>query len=373
LQRVERAPAYRGEVVYIYAFDIAYELKRREIVEVLGQPVAQFAVDASKRNPRRLFFYRTQMIRLPALERLGPRGPIRLERAIKLLPVGALSVTVRVPFEVERIEDLVAYHDLRFADGVSLYDEVVELAEQVRVELQPYCVKPAERLNNEEAYTVFCLQSPLPGAGASAQEWMQANRRAVAALLTEEPHVQNLSEQESEDSTNKFISYYDTDLVVIDWDAALVIDEPRHFAETVYLMELANVQLAELEAYDEILDGVVDRSYRDLARRPPLLGYGHPVQQSLREIRIDLARLSDELQNSTKFIGDWHMARIYRAISERFHLADWHKMIDQKLETLDNMYQLLQSDRNNRMMITLEIMIVVLFIIDVVIIFMHGQ
>ena len=47
----------------------------------------------------------------------------------------------------------------------------------------------------------------LPGAGGSAQEWMQANRRAVAALLTEEPHVQNLSEQESEDSTNKFISY----------------------------------------------------------------------------------------------------------------------------------------------------------------------
>src|SRR5438094_10440275 len=98
---------YTGEVVYIYAFDVAYEMTRRPVRELLGQPVAQFVVDASKRSPRHLFFYRPQMVRLPPLERLGPNGPIRVERVIKLLPVGALSVTVRLPFEVERIEDLV--------------------------------------------------------------------------------------------------------------------------------------------------------------------------------------------------------------------------------------------------------------------------
>src|SRR5205807_3788875 len=95
---------YAGEVVYIYAFDVAYEMTRRPVRELLGQPVAQFMVDASKRSPRHLFFYRPQMVRLPALERLGPHGPVRMERVIKLLPVGAISITVRVPFEVEHIE-----------------------------------------------------------------------------------------------------------------------------------------------------------------------------------------------------------------------------------------------------------------------------
>src|SRR5437588_7546622 len=103
-QTVERkAPAtkrYVGEVVYIYAFDVAYEMTRRPVRELLGQPVAQFVVDASKRSPRHLFFYRPQMVRLPPLERIGPSGPVRMERAIKLLPVGALSITVRVPFDV---------------------------------------------------------------------------------------------------------------------------------------------------------------------------------------------------------------------------------------------------------------------------------
>ena len=50
------------------------------------------------------------------------------------------------------------------------------------------------------------------------------------------------------------MSYYEHDLVVVDWDAALVIDEPSQFDQTLYLMELANLQLAELEAYDRILD-----------------------------------------------------------------------------------------------------------------------
>src|ERR1044072_3088166 len=103
-----------GEVVYLYAFDVAYEMSRLPVNQLLGQPVAQFVVDASKRSPRQLFFYRPQMVRLPPLERLGPRGPIRLERTVKLLPVGAVSITVRVPFSVKSLDELVAFHDLRF-------------------------------------------------------------------------------------------------------------------------------------------------------------------------------------------------------------------------------------------------------------------
>src|SRR6266850_8222309 len=88
--------SYSGEVVYIYAFDVAYEMKRQPIRELLGQPVAQFSMDASKRSPRHLVFYRPQMVRLPPLERIGPHGPIRLERIVKILPVGAVTITEHV-------------------------------------------------------------------------------------------------------------------------------------------------------------------------------------------------------------------------------------------------------------------------------------
>ena len=77
-----RSRRYLGEVVYVYAFDVAYDMTRQPVRELLGQPVAQFIVDASKRSPRHLFFYKPQMVRLPPLERLGPHGPIRVERAV---------------------------------------------------------------------------------------------------------------------------------------------------------------------------------------------------------------------------------------------------------------------------------------------------
>jgi hypothetical protein len=364
-----KARGYKGEVVYIYAFDVAYEMVRQPVRELLGQPVAQFVVDASKRSPRHLFFYRPQMVRLPPLERIGPGGPLRVERVVKLLPVGAISITIRVPFEVDRIEDLVGYHDLQFSNG-SLHDEVRRLADEVRRELNPYYIRPIPQLADEEAYTVFCIESPLlsdDGTALNAEHWWRANRRAVASLLTQEPDIDHLSKQEADESTGRYLSYYEHDLVVMDWDAALIIDERQNFDETLYIMELANLQLAELEAYDRILDHALERSYRDLTARP-IRGRVEMLRE-LRELRIDLARFSDELSNITKFFGDWHLARIYENISARFHLTDWHKTLDGKLKTLDDLYQLLNHDRMNRWMLGLEITIVLLFVIDLVILF----
>ena len=361
---------YVGEVVYLYAFDVAYDMTREPVQELLGQPVAQFSVDANKRIPKQLFFYKPQMVRMPPIERIGPFGPVRVERVIKLLPVGAISITIRVPFAVSHVEDLVVFHDFQFSNG-SLHDEVRQLAEEVVNELKSFYIRPHPQLYEEEAYTVFCIAAPLATADGkflNAERWFHAHRRQVAALLTQEPDVAKLSTQESNESTGKYLSYYDNDLVVIDWDAALIIDEPRDLDETLYIMELANVQLAELEAYDRILDEVLDRSYRDLGEHP--LRSRSDVLRELRELRVDMARFNDELSNITKFFGDWHLARIYENISARFHLSDWHRTIENKLKTLDDLYQLLKHDQTTQWMMILEAAVVVLFVIDLVILFL---
>ncbi len=114
---VPKGRIYSGEVVYIYSYDVAYDMTCQPIRVLLGQPVEEFTVGANKRSPRQVFFYRPQMVRLPPVERIGPHGAVQVERVVKLLPVGAISITVRVPFAVNRIEDLVVYHDLQFSNG----------------------------------------------------------------------------------------------------------------------------------------------------------------------------------------------------------------------------------------------------------------
>lgn len=365
--------SYRGEVVYFFAFDIAYEMRRQPLRTLLGQPVTEFVLDTSKRTPRQLSFYRPQMVRLPVLELARPRGAVRIERTLKLLPAGALSIGVRVPFTAERLDELVNYHDLAMVGG-SLSDEVRKLAEEVCRELQPHLVRPHAHLAADEAYTVFCLESPLLDGEREtvrAEEWFAAHRREVAALLTEEADPERLSRQETEESTARYLSYYGHDLVVVDWDSALLLDEPKNFPEALHLMELANLQLAELEAYDRLLDDSLEQAYRDMRSRG--LRSRAAMLRDLRELRIDLTRLSDELSNTTKFFGDWHLARLYEALASRFHLGDWHRSIDEKLHALGELYGLLAQDRTNRLMLILEVTIVLLFIADILMLLLRGR
>jgi len=54
------------------------------------------------------------------------------------------------------------------------------------------------QLAEEEAYTVFCIESSVlteEGAALSAENWWRANRRAVALLLTQEPEIDLLSKR----------------------------------------------------------------------------------------------------------------------------------------------------------------------------------
>ena len=102
-------PRYTGEVVYLFAYDIAYEMGRDPIDSLFGQPFSQFTVDSTRRNPRHHLFYQPRMVRLPTQERLGPKGQVHVQREVKLLPIGALSIRFRVPFAVDHLEDLVAY------------------------------------------------------------------------------------------------------------------------------------------------------------------------------------------------------------------------------------------------------------------------
>jgi hypothetical protein len=367
--RPTAAPRLVGEVVYMFAFDVAYELKNYPHAELLGHQVIQFAVDSSKRTPKQLFFHRPQMLRFPPMEKLTTRGLIKLQWLVKLLPVGALSVTVRVPFEAGSVDELVDYHDIRFNDGRGIHDEARAIAEQVRAALLPYMVRPRSGLSDEEAYTVFCIETPDPTdepQNFDADRYLKANRRQIANLLTEESDPQLLSDQECDESTSTALSYSRRDIAVFDWDAALVIDERSQFDQTLYVIELANLQLTELEAYDRLLDDVIDHAYTDVAAKGVKRWLAGTTQRELRIIRVDLARLSDELGNISKFVGDYHAARMYQGLASRFHLGEWQKVIDHKLLTLDHIYQLLASDRMNRWMLVLEVMIVLMFLFEIV-------
>ena len=270
--------AFRGEVVYFFAFDVAYDMRRTTLATLLGRRLEPFHVDARKRGPRGQTFYRPLTARLPELRRTVAGQPLVLQASIKVLPIGALSVMLRVPFTAPSLGGMHRWHDPVFDEGGTLEQWVIDTVEQARAELAVHTVRPHSRLPEGEAYTVFCLDAASPGMEGSAAAWLEGNRPAVAALLTKEPDPAVLSDQEIAESTNRWLSYYRHDLVVSDWDASLVIDRPPDFDEALYVMELANMQLEELEAYDAFIDDGLERAYPRLERPPQSASWRDPAR-----------------------------------------------------------------------------------------------
>lgn len=363
-----------AEIVYLYAYDIGNEADLPAIERMMRGAAERFDLGRIKDAPRDFPVFQPLGVQLNPVEVDGPQGRIRLVPSIKLFAVGAMSVKVRVPVQVQSLAGLANYRDLRLPDGVSLADKAQELGRQVFDRIRSHLDTPVRDLALPEGYTVFCVPAPIAG-GENAEEWLARNERDVAALLVGETDPACLSTQEVRETTEYNYSYYKHDLAVVDWDAALLVDAPKDYNDTLYVMELANLQLEELRAYDRQLDGVLDKAYDDVERaaRPFVFGARQRVLNGLRQITMDLAKVADELGNITKFFGDWHLARIYMGCSARFHLAEWEKTVGAKLRALDALYTRLLNDSNNRVMLWLEASIVALFIIDLAIIIVLGN
>jgi len=81
---------------------------------------------------------------------------------------------------------------------------------------------------------------------------------------------------------------------------------------------------------------------------------------------MDITKMSEELTNITKFVGDWYLARVYLSCKHRFHLGHWEATVDQKLHEIDRLYTLAHEGVNERRMLVMEAAIVALFVFEVV-------
>ena len=79
---------------------------------------------------------------------------------------------------------------------------------------------------------------------------------------------------------------------------------------------------------------------------------------------MDVTKLADEVTHITKFFGDWYLARVSRGPRGGFHLDQWRASVQERLGQLDGLYGVVQSEQYEHRMLWLELIIVVLFILD---------
>lgn len=354
----------KGTVVYLYAFDVANEIRTSQVREVLSQKPFPFQIRVGVAAPRDVPIYSPLTISLTPVTCASNLGAITLKPFVKVFDVGAISVSYEVAFEKDSLSDLVPYHQLKVAnDPLSALAE--KLAAEVAKSLLPYMIKPNPDRAPVEAYTAFCLSE----VGDPVGEWIRGRRAQIAGLLNEERDPGRLAERQVDETLSHSLAYSRDDVAIIDWDAALVIDAGGYVDDVLYMIELANLQLEEYRLLDDRLDRLFIHAYEDLERRATfwsLLFSSDARLSSVRRIRMDITKMSEELSNITKFVGDWYLARIYLSCKHRFHLGHWEASVDQKLHEIDRIYSLVHQGINERRMLVLELAVLALFLFELI-------
>ncbi|GMV80989.1 MAG: hypothetical protein AMXMBFR7_21730 [Planctomycetota bacterium] len=366
--------AYTGETIFLRIYDLGGTVNLPQARAALG-PLAEGAAPKTPRSaPEYVNFGEPLALNLSALGlELGDAAgrPVRL--SARLHEVGGLALMLRVPVEGAVLGDFAKAGEWRGAwegTGGGIRDLFERIEDRLLALLKPAIDAFFPVQIEAERYTIYAVTGPVCDG-----ERLLADRRAeIAGLLLSEAHPDRLSAGEIEDTLRQRFSYYRDDLVVVDWDAAFVLEPGGAYEDLLYVFEVANLQLLVLRKYDRYLDGVLERGYGEfeaLAKRPRLVArQAWRMSRELAEVRMDMAKVSDELANTSKFFGEWYLARVYMGVAGRLHVTDYRRTVDEKLETLKDLYQNVLHEIDVRRSMLLEMMIVALIVFEIVLAFL---
>ncbi|MES2154753.1 MAG: hypothetical protein V4510_06410 [bacterium] len=349
----------KGELVHMTLFDVGAEVDLSRIERLLGRPTQPAPLVSRSQAPQYAPFPLPKEVRFAE-----PDAPPGTQVEVRLHRVGVVAVRIRIPAEAATLHD---WQDLRGKlqiRGQGLRAAAARWYDELQADIRPAVIEPYPGLVEPETYTVFCITDPV------ADELLGRNREGVAALIAGE--VPGSIVPAVVDSALKHtVRYYRDDAVVIGWDNALVVAQPGGYEDVLDVMELANLQLLEFRTYDAYLDDRLDASFAALDRLwapGGLFRSARAALQDISELRVDFARLTDNLHDTGKLFGEWYVAKLHQNLRDSFHLASWERAVAGKMQTLEDMFQLAEEEANHRRSLWLEVAVVVLFVLDLVLI-----
>jgi hypothetical protein len=297
---------------------------------------------------------------IEAIEVAGHRVSTSAE--VLLYDFGGVSVGYTIPFTGTLSEMIELSCTLAAEPRLERHAEalVARLLDVIRDHVDhPHLADP------EEDFLVF--QIPGFEGGGDPEAIVTAHAADFARLLRAERDVP--SEQEVLEALSGRVRFGATDLAVLDWNAALLVDEEPE--DVVSVLEFANLELLEMRFLDAKLDRSLDRAYEILqspqswiALRLP--GKARKEMRRIAEMQVEGAILFERVTNALKLLGDQYLARVHRTATQRFRLNEWNSGILRKLDTLDSIYQKIHDHAATQRMEVLEWIIIFLIAFSIV-------
>jgi len=363
-----------GEVIYFYVYDLGGHLDLASVERKLSTTTGDLRRELKVPSylsitPKPLSY------RLSKSEVVTCGVPRQMRIEARMHSVGALSVIFRIQFEGE-MQDLIncsspdEIHLVWEGELMDLRRLSRKIADQISEKLTGSLSSRYEREEKPEEYAVFCIANLQQGVDAA--EFLQRNRKVFTAILREIRDVERVSENDCELALRYTVSYASDYLVAVDWASSAVIQTSNDYEDYLLTIELANVQLLQLRTFDGLIDKLISKAYSDtryLSNPPwPSILFARGLSETVAEIaemRTEMIDVFDKVMNISKLFGDYTLARLYEHLSVRLHLQKWKDTVSNKLDILEDIYQMASDRVAGRQMLILEALIVLLFVFEV--------
>ncbi len=350
----------RGSILAYRAFDVA---------DTVALDVADRLVPSARRVQLGGPMVEGLVIEVPAIEIVlaacdlalpGLEQPLRAKVSARVFHFGVVSVLYEIPIEPgTTFASLVPLCDALY-DSTVLHERGAEHTREVLAALGPSVEKRHES-PPPESYTIVFVEELADGRVESL-----ARSEVLAKLLLGETSDKPLSTATCDDVLRQAHSYLADDLVVVDWNSAVVI-EPSGSRVVPHVLELASCQLLEFRYYDGILDRELTRVYGFVERAPRILRspFGALTREVLRRF-MELTEFTERVDNAIKSVGDFYLTRVYLTAIRRFRVPEWRESVETKLGLIGRAYELLKGEVEVSRTQILELTVVVLILVEIV-------
>lgn len=350
-----------GQCFIFYAFDLGFSINLSQCGSLISEAQEVTKFRRIQKAPQYFNYDPAPLtiVRKTAQVLIGTTKYASVDTVgLTVFDFGALSIC----FSVEvagTLDDLINLSSALY-DNPELAGEARKHAEELAQQIRPAILRP-DFSSLSEDYFLFHLarwESP-----QNPDKILSSEKLKLAQILRCESA--ELANDQISDSLSTYLSYTTQDLVLIDWNGAIVFSENADDLRAV--CEFANVELLEMRYLDKQLDDAID-----VANQSTNLRYRSKSQMNrIGELQVDSILLFESVNNALKLLGDQYLARIYNLFARRFHLTDWDLSILRKLETLDNIYQKFSDRQAQYRAELLEIIIILLIAFEVIMSFVR--
>jgi hypothetical protein len=353
-----------GTFSILFLFDVCDEIRLEELRTILKIPRAGREPPFRQPTPEYVQFSRPPVAEPAPLLVAGEQ----VNGRIAYYEYGVVSLNLVIPFEAgwEEVVTLSA----RWMNAPELEQRAAEVVQKHLQTAAPALVNPYQEKLSED-YFIIHLRGLVDDHGNpfTAQTLIETCGDYLAQIVRGEPA--RFSAAERGEILESRMSYYDTDLLVVGWTAAVVYDTPEGAAPTIQLLEYANTQLLEFRHYDAVLTRLLSDVYRTLDRKGGFFTRWRFAREAerLNTMRLDVRELTERVDNSIKFLSDMFAARLYRMAATKIGVPDYRVLVEQKLQSAEELYGFMMNRFYQGRAFVLELMIVIILIIDLIFLF----